>query len=177
MRDDARSESPVDPAGDPPEGGVAGGPGAAPGHDHDRWERRVRRVAGLLAGGAALGLLAVAAWLSPDPAGSGTHRQLSLPECGWMTAFDTPCPTCGMTTAFAHAAEGDLLGSVVAQPLGALLALITAMTAAGGLYVAATGSRLAAALTRLWGPRTGWITGGLVLGSWMWKIASHRGWV
>jgi len=139
-------------------------------------ERRLRRGAGLAAAVPALGLLSVAAWLQPDPAGSGTHRQLDLPACGWMTAFDTPCPTCGMTTAFAHAAEGDLLGALAAQPLGAVLALATAMIAVGGLHVAATGSRLGAALGRLWGPRSGWIAGIMVLGAWAWKIADHRGW-
>ena len=63
-------------------------------------------------------------------------------ECGWITAMNLPCPTCGMTTAFAHAANGDMLASLGTQPLGFVLAIATAMSLLLGTYVAATGSRL-----------------------------------
>src|SRR6185503_8103051 len=53
-------------------------------------------------------VLGVAAWLTPSPTGIGTHQQLHMPQCGWIAIADLPCPTCGMTTAFAHAAHGHL---------------------------------------------------------------------
>ncbi len=49
-------------------------------------------------------VLGIAAWLTPSPSGMGTHTQLNLPQCGWIVMMDLPCPTCGMTTAFAFAA-------------------------------------------------------------------------
>ena len=71
--------------------------------------------------------------------------------------------TCGMTTAFAHAANGDLLASFLTQPLGMLLSLATAMAALVGWYVVATGSRVGVLLGRLWGMKSGWILAGLLL--------------
>jgi hypothetical protein len=63
--------------------------------------------------GIAASLLAVAlaccAFLKPDPSGNGTHRQLGLPAClvCRVTGINR-CPSCGLTTAFAHAMRGDL---------------------------------------------------------------------
>ena len=67
-----------------------------------------RALAGLISL-AAIAVLGLAAWMSPEGAGHGTHEQIGLPVCAWAQYFDAPCMTCGMTTAFAHAADGDLL--------------------------------------------------------------------
>jgi len=93
----------------------------------------------------ALTPLLIAAGLSPDPGGHGTHLQLGMTPCGFLSASGLPCATCGMTTAFAHAADGDLLGAAAVQPAGALLALLCAAAAITGLYAAVTGL----AVTRL----------------------------
>jgi hypothetical protein len=127
--------------------------------------------AGVIAG-LCLTLLAVAAALSPDAAGHGTHEQLGLPPCGWLLATGYPCPTCGMTTAFAAAAEGDLLTSLVTQPVGALLAVATAATFWIALHVAVFGSRLGQLCGRLWRPRWLWIFAGAWAASWAYKIAT-----
>jgi len=66
-------------------------------------------------------LLAIARWLEPDPRGHGTHEQLRLPPCAMYKAIGVPCITCGMTTAFAHAAHGEFGDAFVTQPFGALL--------------------------------------------------------
>lgn len=66
-------------------------------------------------------LLGVAAWLHPDPRGYGTHTQLGIAPCPNADVF--PCPTCGMTTAFAYAVRGRLLTAMATQPVGALCAL------------------------------------------------------
>ncbi len=123
------------------------------------------------------GLLVVSALLTPAEGGLGTHQQLFSQPCGWITAADCPCPTCGMTTAFAHAADGDLVASFATQPMGALLAVATAMTFLLSVFVALTGSRVAGRLTRLWKPRMVWVIAALVLGSWFYKIIWYKGWL
>ena len=136
---------------------------------------RVRRLIGAAVAIACAGVLGVAAWLEPSAGGLGTHESLGLPPCGWITTMDLPCPTCGMTTAFAHAADGRLLAAFHAQPLGALLALATAMALLAGAHVALTGSRLERVLARLWGRRAGWVLAGVVVGAWLYKVITYKG--
>ena len=98
---------------------------------------KARLMAGLVAF-CALALLALAAWLKPPTAGYGAHEQLGMLPCGMMATFGIPCPTCGMTTAFAHFSQGDFLASIHTQPAGFILALVvaaTAMIAGYGLIV------------------------------------------
>ncbi len=136
---------------------------------------RQRRGLGFLVALGSGSLLTVAALLSPSEKGLGTHEQLKLPECGWITIFDLPCPTCGMTTAFSHAADGNLLASFHTQPMGSLLALSTAIAFLAGMYVTFTGSRIGSMFGRLWTYRTGWIIAGLVVVSWGYKVLSYKG--
>ena len=71
-------------------------------------------------------LLIVAAFLSPDPQGYGTHRQLGLPPCSFKVWFNgMPCPSCGMTTSWSHMTKGQVFSSFRANPGGALLALFS----------------------------------------------------
>ena len=55
---------------------------------------RVRLYAALLLAACAT-LLGLAAWLKPNPAGLGTHRQLGFGRCGMLVTTGYPCPTCG----------------------------------------------------------------------------------
>lgn len=130
------------------------------------------RLAGLAVSLACLSVLLVAWGLTPDPAGHGTHGQLGMPVCGWLVAFGRPCGTCGMTTAFACAADGDVVGAARAQPLGAVLALGASAAFWGGLHVAATGARV----DRLAGGWLGWkVLAGAVavfLAAWGYKLAT-----
>lgn len=87
----------------------------------------ISRGSRLLVGGAAVGLsalLAVAAWLQPDPQGLGTHQQFGLPPCTFRVLFGLPCPTCGMTTAWAHLVRGELGAALQVNAAGALLAML-----------------------------------------------------
>ncbi len=124
---------------------------------------------------AAFGVLGVAAWLTPSAEGHGTHQMLGMAPCGWMVGYGMPCPSCGMTTAFAHAAHGSLLASARVQPMGFVLALGTAATALVGTYVALTGSRLGHVLGDRLTPRFLLGLGIFALLSWGWKIAVVRG--
>jgi hypothetical protein len=103
---------------------------------------RSRRVAlGLLA----IGLLApslVASRLTPDRLGYGTHRQLGLPPCGFLTQLKIRCPTCGMTTAWSHAVRGEWTSAASASAAGTLLAALTWVGAAWAAVTAALGRAL-----------------------------------
>jgi hypothetical protein len=134
-----------------------------------------RRVLGLAVSAPAALLLGIAAVLTPSPTGLGTHRQMMLPSCGWVAVLDVPCPTCGMTTAFAHAADGHLISSFLTQPMGFALALATAMALQIGLYIACTGSALGGVFARLLTRRTGWMVGLAFLASWVYKVLSYKG--
>jgi hypothetical protein len=121
-------------------------------------------------------VLGLAAWMQPAAAGIGTHEQIGLPECGWIVTMDLPCPTCGMTTAFAHAADGNLLASVATQPFGGLLAIATAVSFIAATLTLITGTGLFTQLAgRWWTTRTPWAIAALLVLAWGWKIATHRG--
>lgn len=120
------------------------------------------------------GLLGTAAWLEPDASGLGTHAQLGLPACGWIHAAGVPCPTCGMTTAFALAADGRLLAALACQPAGAVLALLTAAAGLLGAMVLFTGASLGPYARRFRSSSLWWGLGALILGGWLWKIAAFR---
>jgi hypothetical protein len=117
----------------------------------------------------------VAVWLDPSPTGVGTHQALGLPPCGWVVQMNMPCPACGMTTAFSHAAHGHVFSSIAVQPMGALLALGVASTFVVAVYVAATGSRVGHALVGRFSARWLLAAGVLGLAAWGYKILLHRG--
>lgn len=91
---------------------------------------------GLVLVGASAPVLGLAAWLEPDPAGVGTHRQLGLGGCTILTWTGWPCPMCGMTTCFTHMAHADPLAAAITQPFGVVLFMATVVafiTGLGGL--------------------------------------------
>lgn len=58
-------------------------------------------------------LVGLAAWavlarLDPAADGLGTHQQLGLAPCPTLARKGQPCPTCGMTTAAAWLARGNI---------------------------------------------------------------------
>src|SRR5205085_5851795 len=83
---------------------------------------RATRLALVVAAIGLMGILGLARWLEPDPRGYGTHLQLGLAPCGFLRMTGRPCPTCGMTTAFAWSARGRFDRAWRANPAGSLLA-------------------------------------------------------
>jgi len=129
---------------------------------------------GLLAAAAGLALpLLLAGWLVPDPRGMGTHEQLGLPACGFYTRFGVRCPTCGMTTAWAHMVRGQVGPALRASAAGSLLAVVDAAGAAWLLVCAMWGRWWPAPLR----PTTmAWIAGTAVaaaLGEWAVRLVGH----
>lgn len=132
-----------------------------------------RISAGVLAA-CALAVLITGAWLRPEPSGMGSHQQLGLPPCGWLLASGWPCPTCGMTTAFAAVTHVQPRAAWLAQPFGAVLAVATTVFFWGGLHVAVFGSQLGRVLERLLAARVIWVVGAMLLASWAYKCWQVR---
>lgn len=116
---------------------------------------RVNRLVALMVALGCATPLVFAATLTPSDSGMGTHTQVGLPDCGFKVVTGLPCATCGCTTAFAHAADGALLTSLLTQPFGAVLALSLAM----------------ATLVSLWGVWSGMPVAGVF------AALAHRRWV
>lgn len=87
-------------------------------------------------------LLATAGWLRPDPRGFGTHEQLGLPRCAFQGVTGVPCPSCGMTTAFAWSVRGRPDRAWRANPAGSVLAPLCGLLAVWLLAVVAWGRPL-----------------------------------
>lgn len=101
--------------------------------------RSARRLIALLLAAIPLTLLGVAARLQPDAAGLGTHQQLGLPPCSMRVLFGTRCPSCGMTTSWAHFMNGAWLQSAEVNAGGFLAALVSLGFAALALRTACSG--------------------------------------
>ncbi|MGQ0628215.1 MAG: DUF2752 domain-containing protein [Phycisphaerales bacterium] len=123
---------------------------------------------------ALLAPLVTAAFLRPAAGGVGTHTQLGLSPCPWLVMWGKPCPSCGMTTAFAAAAHGDPWGSFLAQPMGALLALLAATGFWIALYGAVSGSRAVLLTERLLRARILWGFAAFWGLSWAYKVVTHQ---
>jgi hypothetical protein len=93
-------------------------------------------------------VLVVAAILEPSPSGYGTHTQLGLPPCGFLLLTGSPCPGCGLTTAFAHGVRGDWALAVGANPLGLALFLVVCCCVPLGLLAALRGWSLDSVVQR-----------------------------
>jgi hypothetical protein len=78
----------------------------------------------VLLGGILLAMLALAAWLSPNPRGLGTHHQLGLPPCTLRVMAGMRCPSCGMTTSWAYLVRGRIVPAFAANSGGALLGIL-----------------------------------------------------
>ncbi len=75
-------------------------------------------------------ILLLAFFLTPDPSGHGTHTQLGLPPCGFLTMTGYPCPGCGLTTSFAHLIRGEVGNAARANVFGVGLFAATVLMAA-----------------------------------------------
>jgi hypothetical protein len=123
-------------------------------------------------GGAGVGVLAVARWLTPDPSGMGTHMQIGLPPCGFLYLTKLPCPTCGLTTSFAHMARLQFTSALHAHWLGPLLFVLTAVTIAISASACATRTPPAHIMKRLRVARLLVIIAAAALVVWMVRVAA-----
>ncbi len=138
-RKDSHAPSPARAAASP------GAPPASPPRPPRASTRE--RLFFLVAAVLAATVLALAFRLEPDPRGLGTHERLGLPPCGFQLWTDLPCPSCGMTTAFALAARGRLAAAAITQPAGFVIFLVAVAFALAGPPIAALGVPIAARVT------------------------------
>ena len=136
------------------------------------------RLVGLLLFLPSATVLSIALYLTPDPGGMGTHRQLGLGGCTILTMTGYPCPMCGMTTTFTHLAHLHLIQGTVNQPFGLVLFSLTVLAAlVGGADLIRPGRR--------WRRILGWVDrhenvvafgllGGMLVG-WLYKIILVKG--
>lgn len=141
----------------------------------ERSARTRRRVVALVIMMVSGAVLLLAAWFEPAMDGHGTHTQLGLPPCGWVLGMGIPCPSCGMTTSFAHAADGNLLGSFQAQPAGAMLAVGTAMVFVLSVWVLSSGSAIGGFWVDRIDKRVFIVGGAIILAAWIYKILVFKG--
>ena len=66
-------------------------------------------------------ILLLAYTLEPDNSGIGTHQQLGLEPCGFLTRFEIPCMMCGMTTSFSLYMHAQIIEGVLNQPFSIFL--------------------------------------------------------
>jgi len=130
-------------------------------------ERAAAAIVALLV----LAVLVTAASLKPSASGLGTHKQLGLAECSWIVMMGKPCPTCGMTTAFANAANLSPVESIRSQPFAAVATWVAAAVFWGACHIAFFGSRLGHLAGRIiLRPRILWPVGAAWAASWVYKV-------
>lgn len=99
----------------------------------------LNRCLAALIGLVLLSLLGAAAWLEPNPEGLGTHQQLGLPPCSMILLLGIRCPSCGMTTSWAHFMNGAWWSSLQANLAGFLLAAVALACCGWSGWTAVTG--------------------------------------
>ncbi len=130
----------------------------------------VIRVGGGVVFALCTALLLRAGSLEASDEGVGTHTQMGMTKCSYLEEKGHPCPTCGMTTSFALAANGRVLASFANQPAGGFLALLAAMGAVIGAWVMLTGCPAVLQLRRLLRPATFVTLILFFLAAWQYKV-------
>jgi hypothetical protein len=118
-------------------------------------------------------VLALAIWLSPDPAGHGTHMQLGLNNCTFLSLTGYPCPMCGATTTFALWAHLRPVAALINQPFASLLFWLTAATFGISVFELVRPGDRWARILRAAAPWEGPLAAGflaLMFLSWIYKI-------
>jgi len=128
------------------------------------------RLGAGLVGLVCLSVLVIAGYVEPDAEGVGTHEQLGLHACGFYERTGYPCPTCGMTTAFAHVVRGHIAKAFGVQPAGALGALVCVMVTIVAVIGVVSPKRLDKFMVVLLfnTNRIVLCVAGVILASWLW---------
>ena len=131
---------------------------------------RAARIRAAVVAAGCLALLGIAGFLEPDARGYGTHRALGVWPCSFPLTTGYPCPTCGMTTAFAYTVRGHWVRAFNAQPAGWVLCV--ALMAGAGLAVSVviTGKTWRINWYRVSPTWAALVVVGLLLAGWAYKI-------
>ena len=97
------------------------------------------RLRGILTALVCTFILLTAWHLEPSYLPLGPRSWLSFPQCAFQNRTGYPCPTCGMTTAWARAVRADLISAFRANIAGAVLAIAAFLVLLAGLATAVLG--------------------------------------
>jgi hypothetical protein len=112
--------------------------------------------------------LLVAARLEPSVNGLGTHHQLGLPACTVRMIWGVRCPSCGMTTSWAHLVRGQFGDSLRCNAGGTGLGLV----AIAFVSVLSTHAFIGRIPRRAWAVCLAWsvaISLGIAFADWVWR--------
>lgn len=121
---------------------------------------------------AAAAFFGLCRWLTPPPAGFGAHQQLGLAPCPMPILTGLPCPTCGMTTAFAQMADGHLLAALHAQPAACVIAAIILSATLLCVDTLRTGRLWTINWYRVTPAQVAFTAAGTLLCGWLYKLAA-----
>lgn len=122
----------------------------------------------------AAAMLAVGRMLEPSPTGVGTHMQLGFPPCFFLQLTGWPCPNCGLTTSFSHAAHLHFGSALLAQPFGLLAFLMAASSIPISVFLAIRNLRWERVISSKAADRAFYLLIALYAASWVYKIVSMR---
>ncbi|MFT7618681.1 MAG: hypothetical protein ACI97A_002328 [Planctomycetota bacterium] len=118
-------------------------------------------------------LVGTAFQVEPDERGFGSHEQLGMEPCAYLEMHGHPCPSCGMTTSFAHTVRFQIPSALAANPAGTIMCLICLVLPGILVHSMLTGQPVARLFIGKW--RGYWIfyAVGILGASWTYKILSH----
>lgn len=131
------------------------------------------RLVALAISAICLATLIFALILVPSPSGVGTHTPLGMGQCAWLSRFNLPCPSCGMTTSFSWFVRGNWMASFYVQPFGFALALAVGIVFWAALYIGLSGKPVGRLLCLVPAKYTWAAVLVLAVGAWGWKIFIH----
>ena len=128
------------------------------------------RIRAAALSGSLIAVFIIAALLTPDARGLGTHEQLGFGACPSLTFFHIPCAFCGMTTTFALMVRGHLIAGFLTQPAGAVLFMGAAFACSVSLAMVVAGRTPSWAGTGIFNKRFFLTGAGVIVGSWIYKV-------
>ena len=105
-----------------------------------------------------------------QPAGHGTHVQLGLPPCFFLQLTGYPCPSCGLTTSFAHAAHFHFAEALATQPFGLLLFFLLILAIPLSIYALIRRVSWQSLIDSRGATWTVYLLTALYLASWVYKL-------
>ena len=119
-------------------------------------------------------VIGLALKMEPASGGVGTHKQLGLPSCAWMS-YGVPCPSCGMTTAVSYCVRGSFFKAFATQPAGVFFGLAIGVVGILGFWIVITGTSFSWIIPYVFSSFMGWSLVIIVIFSWLYKIVIVRG--
>lgn len=94
-------------------------------------------------------MFGIGLYLTPNPAGHGTHQKLGLPPCTIYYLTGRLCPSCGLTTSVSAILHGQFALAWRANPMGFLIVAGAFLVACNSLVALLWGRSVHIESTRL----------------------------